>query len=91
MWNEVKLGEVCDLQNGFAFKSSDWSYTGKPIIRIQNLTNSSNNINKTKVRVDSKYFIAEIFKIEKKNRSIDDPEVQEALKDQLNFYQMATW
>jgi len=37
------------------------------------------------VSVDSKYFIAEIFKIEKKNRSIDDPEVQEALKAQLNF------
>ncbi len=51
----VKLGQVADFQNGFAFKSSDWSYTGKPIIRIQNLTNSSNNINKTKVRVDSKY------------------------------------
>ena len=37
------------------------------------------------VSIDSKYFIAEIFKIEKKNRSIDDPEVQEALKAQLNF------
>ena len=37
------------------------------------------------VSEDSKYFIAEIFKIEKKNRLIDDPEVQEALKAQLNF------
>ncbi len=23
-WNEIKLGEVCDLQNGYAFKSSDY-------------------------------------------------------------------
>lgn len=33
----VTLGSVCHLVNGKAFKSSDWSTTGVPIIRIQNL------------------------------------------------------
>ncbi len=32
-----RLGEVCDLLNGLAFKPEDWSATGLPIIRIQNL------------------------------------------------------
>jgi type I restriction enzyme S subunit len=37
MWAKVKLGEVCTFQNGRAFKKSEWSETGLPIIRIQNL------------------------------------------------------
>ena len=53
----IKLGEIANFQNGFAFKQSDWSHEGKPIIRIQNLTNSSKSINKTKLEVDPKYFV----------------------------------
>ncbi len=37
------------------------------------------------VNLNNRYFIAEIFKIEKKNRSINDTEVQEALNAQLSF------
>ncbi len=37
------------------------------------------------INLNNKYFIAEITKIEKINRSISDPEVQEALNAQLNF------
>ncbi len=33
------LGEVAEFINGRAFKPSDWSEAGVPIIRIQNLTN----------------------------------------------------
>ena len=44
-WEKVKLGEVATYINGFAFKPSDWCETGLPIIRIQNLTNSSKEIN----------------------------------------------
>lgn len=44
-WKTVKLGEVATYINGFAFKPSDWCETGLPIIRIQNLTNSSKEIN----------------------------------------------
>lgn len=38
-WLEKPLGEVCELTNGRAFKSSEWESTGSPIIRIQNLNN----------------------------------------------------
>ncbi len=38
-WRWVKLGEVCELRNGKAYRKSDWSTTGYPIIRIQNLNN----------------------------------------------------
>ncbi len=34
---KMKIKDICDLQNGRAFKPSDWGTTGLPIIRIQNL------------------------------------------------------
>ena len=37
------------------------------------------------INIENKYFIAEISNIEKKNKSIDEAEVQEALSSQLNF------
>ncbi len=37
------------------------------------------------VNLNNKYYLIEVTKIEKKNRPIDDPEVQEALNAQLNF------
>ncbi|MEI5668378.1 restriction endonuclease subunit S [Bosea sp. CCNWLW174] len=36
-WTLKPLGALCNLTNGFAFKPSDWSSEGTPIIRIQNL------------------------------------------------------
>ena len=36
-WENVTLGSICNLVNGKAFKPSDWSPSGVPIIRIQNL------------------------------------------------------
>lgn len=39
-WPVKKLGEVVELINGRAFKSSEWRLSGIPIIRIQNLNNS---------------------------------------------------
>src|SRR4051812_49260991 len=36
-WPVVRLGDALKLQNGYAFKSSQWSEHGRPIIRIQNL------------------------------------------------------
>ncbi|HQC64955.1 MAG TPA: restriction endonuclease subunit S, partial [Anaerolineaceae bacterium] len=46
-WPLVKLGEIADYINGFAFKPEDWHGTGTEIIRIQNLTGTSSTINKT--------------------------------------------
>jgi type I restriction enzyme, S subunit len=40
-WAEPSIGELCDLLNGRAFKPTEWSRTGLPIIRIQNLNNSN--------------------------------------------------
>ena len=37
MWKTVKLGDVCDLQNGFAFKSNLFKEDGLPILRISNI------------------------------------------------------
>ena len=39
-WKWVKLGDVCNLVNGDAYKPEDWSDEGIRIIRIQNLNDS---------------------------------------------------
>ncbi len=44
-WHEVQFGELCNLVNGKAFSETDWSTTGLPIIRIQNLNGSDRPFN----------------------------------------------
>lgn len=44
-WRWIKLGEVCKFINGDAYKESDWSTSGVPIIRIQNLNDRSKPFN----------------------------------------------
>lgn len=44
-WPTVKVGAVLRLINGRAFKASDWSETGTPIVRIQNLNNPKASFN----------------------------------------------
>lgn len=39
-WEWATLGEIGAYLNGRGFKKSEWSHTGRPIIRIQNLTGS---------------------------------------------------
>ena len=36
-WQVKKLGEVCKLKNGFAFKSTEYKSEGVPIIRISDI------------------------------------------------------
>lgn len=38
-WEEKTLGEVCDFRSGFAFKSSKFTKSGEPIIRISDIQN----------------------------------------------------
>ena len=38
-WNVEKLGDVCKIQNGFAFKSTLFREQGLPILRISNIQN----------------------------------------------------
>jgi type I restriction enzyme S subunit len=40
VWEQKKLGEVCDLRNGRGFSAAEWAQQGLPIIRIQNLNGS---------------------------------------------------
>ena len=41
----VRLGELASYINGYAFKPDDWSLTGLPIVRIQNLTGTNEEFN----------------------------------------------
>ncbi len=36
-WKTFRLGEIAEIQNGFAFKSEDFSNKGIPIIKIKNI------------------------------------------------------
>jgi type I restriction enzyme S subunit len=40
-WEIKKLGEVCEFQNGFAFKSNKYKDTGLPVLRITNIQNEN--------------------------------------------------
>ena len=51
------IGELCQLINGYAFKPSDWSSEGTPIVRIQNLNNILAEFNYFKGNLDKKYYI----------------------------------
>ncbi len=44
-WALSRIGDLCELINGKAFKPSDWGTEGLPIIRIQNLNNVSAKFN----------------------------------------------
>lgn len=44
-WEWVPLGNLCRLVNGRAFKEEEWSSSGLPIIRIQNLNDSRRSFN----------------------------------------------
>jgi type I restriction enzyme S subunit len=44
-WPMVRVGDLCKLVNGDAYKESEWSRSGTPIIRIQNLNDSTKPFN----------------------------------------------
>ena len=44
-WRWVRLGDVCRLVNGRAYRETDWRPVGTPIIRIQNLNDSRKPLN----------------------------------------------
>lgn len=56
-WVWTTLGNLGNYINGRAFKPSDWGVTGKPIIRIQNLTGSTDTINRYSGNVEDKFLI----------------------------------
>lgn len=44
-WASSTLGDLAEYVNGRGFRKSEWSKTGRPIIRIQNLTGSNSAFN----------------------------------------------
>lgn len=55
--NYKRLGDIATYINGYAFKPKDWGTKGLPIIRIQNLTGSSKEINFYDGDIDEKYIV----------------------------------
>ena len=51
----ARLGDVATYVNGYAFKPSDWSDAGLPIIRIQDLTGNAYQANRYNGKYDKKY------------------------------------
>ncbi|GGZ88164.1 restriction endonuclease subunit S [Algibacter mikhailovii] len=63
---EVSLGDVCDIKNGYAFKSSEFQDKGTPLIRISSFDNGPVYFDDKTVYVDSKYLNSKsAFKVEK--------------------------
>lgn len=56
-WKQVQLGEIAEFINGRAFKPNEWETTGKKIIRIQDLTSSTNLSNYTTKTFEDKYLV----------------------------------
>jgi type I restriction enzyme S subunit len=56
-WAFVEFGSLCKLQNGKAFKPSDWSNEGLPIVRIQNLNNEKKPFNHCNFNVEKRFLI----------------------------------
>lgn len=56
-WAWLYLREAMNLVNGKAFKPSDWTSDGLPIVRIQNLNREDAPFNRCNFEVKSKYYI----------------------------------
>jgi type I restriction enzyme, S subunit len=56
-WAETTLGAIGQYLNGRAFKTSEWSKTGRPIIRIQDLTGSNSNPNFYEGTVEERHVV----------------------------------
>ncbi|MFG1379239.1 restriction endonuclease subunit S [Xanthobacter autotrophicus] len=56
-WVTPEIGDLCALQNGKAFKPSDWATTGTPIIRIQNLNNKESMFNYFNGEIENRFEI----------------------------------
>jgi restriction endonuclease S subunit len=56
-WDLVKLRDICTLVNGRAFKASEWSSYGIPIIRIQNLNDRSKSFNYFNFDIEKKFLV----------------------------------
>jgi type I restriction enzyme S subunit len=56
-WTRCTIGSLCELINGRAFKPTDWTATGLPIVRIQNLNDPEASFNRFDGEVRSRFLI----------------------------------
>ncbi|HGM4105763.1 TPA: restriction endonuclease subunit S [Pseudomonas aeruginosa] len=56
-WEKARIGDICDLINGRAFRTHEWSDSGLPIIRIQNLNNHKAKFNYFSGQLDTKHLV----------------------------------
>ncbi|MCW5789325.1 MAG: restriction endonuclease subunit S [Polyangiaceae bacterium] len=54
-WATAAIRELCTLENGRAFKPSDWTERGLPIVRIQNLNNAGASFNRFAGEIAERY------------------------------------
>ncbi|CAD6364501.1 hypothetical protein SHEWT2_02195 [Shewanella hafniensis] len=54
---KVPFGSICQLQNGRAFKPTEWAESGVPIVRIQNLNDETKPFNYCNFEVESKFHV----------------------------------
>lgn len=54
-WRRVRIGNTLRLVNGSAFKPTDWTKDGVPIVRIQNLNNPEAAFNRTTRELPEKF------------------------------------
>jgi type I restriction enzyme S subunit len=40
-WNTGRIGDVCRVVPGYAFKSRDWQTEGVPVVKIKNITGNN--------------------------------------------------
>lgn len=55
--NLIPFGKVCKLQNGRAFKTTEWAGSGVPIVRIQNLNDENKPFNYYQGVVEDRFHI----------------------------------
>lgn len=56
-WEKTTIGQACKLVNGRAFKPSDWTKEGTPIVRIQNLNDPMAEFNYCTGDIEKKFWI----------------------------------
>ncbi len=56
-WEWVRLGQTMEMYNGRAFKASEWSTSGIPIVRIQNLNDPTSPTNFFSGQLDDRHAI----------------------------------
>lgn len=52
-WEKVRLGDVCEVLGGYAFKSEDYKSSGIPLLRISNINDNEISFNDEAIYIES--------------------------------------